>query len=101
MARCYNLVHFLLQTKARQWRSLRKEQTNEIAILGRWITAGWARKPEVQRTTRRLFGKVVSKLSTSVKIYECITWMAIQLCLFLSYKIQGQKQLEYLLLKFF
>lgn len=31
---------------------------NEIAVLGRWITAEWAGRLEAQTPARRLFGKV-------------------------------------------
>lgn len=71
--------------------------------LGGWITAGWMGMQRAQKPAGRLFGKVGFQAACKSKkeIYERITRRAIQLRLFLSYRIQGQKQVEHFRRKLF
>lgn len=94
----YKSAGALFSTQGEGLEALWPVPANEVTALEGWVTAGRAGKLEAQRPTGRLFGKVASKLPASVKNKKSTSTLPggpSSFVLFLSYKIQGQKQVEH------
>lgn len=76
---------------------------NEVAILGRWIAAGWAGKLEAQKPARRLFGKVGFRAAHKRKksVTALPGWPSTYVHFHLTECKVGNNLLRYFLLKLF